>query len=106
MKYDEIFRLKVPPLINQFELGTEPINAGDMISIYCTVSKGDLPLNISWFFNGQLISKKESILRSSQRISIMSIEDVQYRHAGLYTCQVSNLAATSNMSTQLRINGT
>lgn len=46
------------PQIGIFSFGNEPLNAGDLATVTCAVSKGDLPLEIMWIFNAQQIDEK------------------------------------------------
>ena len=57
----------------------------DMVSAYCTVNKGDLPLDIYWTRNGGRVFTNDGLVvtRNSQRINVLSIESVRARHAGL-----------------------
>lgn len=47
-----------------------------------------------------------STVKLGKRNSVMTIESVNGRHAGNYTCQASNFAATVNYTAVLVINGT
>lgn len=98
----------VSPLIAPFDFIENTLNADDMASISCTVHKGDLPLNITWYLNGKLISNVDgiSVVQTNKRISQLSIESVQANHAGNYTCITSNSVATATHTTFLHVNGT
>lgn len=102
------FGSTVPPQIIPFDFGEDSINEGDGVSVQCTVSKGDYPLNISWTLNGQQIEQNFGIVinRNSKRVSTLSIDNVQSIHVGNYTCLARNLASTSTYTTSLFINGT
>lgn len=91
-----------------FNFGDDEINAMDMVSASCTVNKGDFPIKISWLRNNQPIYSNDgvSISRTNQRISILSIESVQDRHSGNYTCVAQNLGGSVNLTTSLWVNGT
>lgn len=97
----------VPPQINSFEFSEEPVNAQEMVLVTCTVSKGDQPLNIEWYFNGQNIhSGSLGInLSNTKRTSQLSIESVSHQNQGNYTCIVKNQAGSVNHTTQLFVNG-
>lgn len=84
-----------------------PINSGEMTSTTCSVSKGDLPLNITWFFNNRPMSTVEDVTVSlvNTRLSALSIESVHADHAGNYTCIAANRAGTTSYSTTLNVNG-
>jgi Immunoglobulin I-set domain/Immunoglobulin domain len=90
-----------------FSFGDESINAGDLISVQCAVTKGDTLISMSWLFNGTEISSTEDILisKNSKKVSALTIESVRASHMGEYTCIAKNAAGTSNFSTNLHING-
>lgn len=97
----------VLPQIVPFDFGDESINAMDMVSAYCTVNKGDLPVDISWKRNDHKLYTNDGILisKTSQRISVLSIESVRDRHSGNYTCVAENSAGIAQHSAQLFVNG-
>lgn len=111
----EIFPLVLPhlsflvaPQIHPFDFGEESVNEGDGVSVQCTVSKGDYPLNITWNLNGNAIRETDGILinRASKRVSTLSIDYVIESQAGNYTCVVTNSAATVSYTAKLAVNGT
>nr|XP_015838917.1 PREDICTED: Down syndrome cell adhesion molecule isoform X45 [Tribolium castaneum] len=99
-------QVMVPPQILPFDFGEDSINEGDGVSVQCTVSKGDYPLNISWTLNGHFIDQTNGIVinRASKRVSTLSIDNVQSTHVGNYTCLASNSASVTTYTTSLFIN--
>lgn len=97
----------VQPSIVPFEFGEEAINSGEMISLMCTVNKGDFPINITWFLNAQSVGSHSgiSVLRTNNRISQLSIESVREEHSGVYECVAGNLAGIARYSAHLHVNG-
>lgn len=95
------------PQITPFDFGEDVLNAGDTVSLICTVGKGDLPLKIHWLLNDQVLNSGNNILinRSGKRISLLSIENVQHEHIGNYTCIAENEAGLSSHSAVLNVNG-
>ncbi|KPI92826.1 Down syndrome cell adhesion molecule-like protein CG42256 [Papilio xuthus] len=93
-------------LVTPFDFGEEILNAGDTVSLTCTVGKGDLPLNIHWQLNNEVLNSGNGILinRNGKRISILSIENVQHEHIGNYTCISENEAGRSSHSALLKVN--
>lgn len=91
-----------------FEFGEEPMNAQEMALVTCTVSKGDLPLKIEWYVNGNKIKSDENgvSLLNTKRTSQLSIESVSHQNQGNYTCLVNNEAGSVNHTAQLFVNGT
>lgn len=98
----------VPPQIIPFDFGEESVNEGDGVSVQCSVSKGDYPLNIMWSLNGKSIDTSEGVLiiRASKRVSSLSIDYVLESHAGNYTCIATNRATSAAYTTVLAVNGT
>lgn len=94
-----------------FDFGDEPINSGEMVSIFCTVNKGDYPIDIIWLLNNQSIDVNNirnngiSLLRTNKRISQLSIDSVHAEHAGNYECLAKNPAGFASLSAILLVNG-
>lgn len=79
------------------------------MSVACSVSKGDMPMELSWAFNSDPIdSTKDSritINRINKHLSTLSIDGILARHVGEYSCSASNLAGSVSHSTTLSVNG-
>lgn len=99
--------LSVQPQIMPFEFGDEPINSGDMAIVSCAVTKGDLPLEISWLLKGKSVDGIIGITvdGSKKRVSQLTIESVSAEHAGEYTCVARNQAGSASFSSTLNVNG-
>lgn len=100
--------LIVSPQIAPFIISEEPANWGDTITATCTVLKGDYPIDIEWSLNGELINRDHTditIVNTSKRVSLLTIEAVSARHAGEYTCSASNVAGGTSYSVPLAVNG-
>lgn len=72
------------------------------------VLKGDLPISVKWFLNNYPITTADdsiSIVKTSTRISQLSIESVQAKHRGVYKCLAENKAGVISYSTELNVNG-
>lgn len=100
--------ISVPPQISPFDFDEEPINSGDVVSLACSVNKGDLPLNISWEFNGTSLRDLYGVTTNmvNKRLSTLSIESVQADNAGEYKCISKNLAGYAEHAAYLYVNGT
>ena len=104
---------KVLPVIAPFAFSEEELNLDESVSAMCSITKGDLPLKIWWTFKGDdddhpynLTSNDGVvIMRSTQKMSVLSIEAVKARHRGNYTCHSQNKAGVSQHSAYLAING-
>lgn len=99
--------LPVPPNILPFSFGEKPANVGEYLQAACTVNLGDLPLTITWTFNGQLISQRNNdySMTNSKRSSLLIIESVDAKHAGSYTCIGENRAGRTTHSADLVVYG-
>lgn len=98
----------VAPEIAPFDFGDKSSNAGDTVTAPCTVLKGDHPIDIQWFLNGEPINKEQSdiiVVNTSKRVSLLTIDGVSARHAGEYTCTASNTAGGTSYSSTLAVNG-
>ncbi|XP_043064013.1 Down syndrome cell adhesion molecule-like protein Dscam2 isoform X17 [Drosophila ficusphila] len=99
-------QVMAPPKITPFSFGEEPANVEDSVSVTCLISTGDLPIDIEWFFNDYGISSYSgiSVMKGGKRNSVLSIDSVQARHAGNYSCRAKNHAAAVNYTTILVVN--
>jgi hypothetical protein len=96
-----------------FTFGEEEINLDETVTATCTITKGDLPLKVWWTiydtYNDiyQNLTSNDGLLitKSSQKVSMLTIEAVKARHRGNYTCHAQNKAGTSQHSAYLAING-
>ncbi|KAL6435015.1 hypothetical protein ACFW04_005260 [Cataglyphis niger] len=100
-------QVMVAPHIGPFTISDGPANSGDMVSVTCSITKGDSPIKITWKFNGHTINPHDSditITRINKHMSALSIESVAARHAGEYTCVATNKAGNVSHSTTLAVN--
>lgn len=97
----------VVPQIAQFSFGGEPANAGDLATVTCAVTKGDLPIDITWMFGDRQIEFGYDMVisSSSKRLKQLTIETVAAKHAGEYTCVASNIAGSVSHTAVLEVNG-
>lgn len=103
----KLYSIVVPHII-PFSFGDEPANPGDSNALQCMITKGDLPLDIKWSLNGQLVVNGENgltVVRMSARLSSLSIDAINGKHRGLFKCMASNAAGTTEHSTELKVNG-
>lgn len=84
-----------------------PLNSGDAASLTCSITKGDFPIDFTWTLNGRHIGNDDgiSLLRTSKRISQLSIDYVEAEHAGEYVCIAHNKAGNASHSAHLQVNG-
>lgn len=98
--------LAVPPKVSPF-YAEDTLHVGDRASLTCSVTKGDLPLTISWQKDGRTVEPAQmvSITQVDQYTSILLIESLSPDHNGNYSCVVRNLAAEVAHTHQLVVNG-
>ncbi|XP_050081291.1 cell adhesion molecule Dscam2 isoform X42 [Anopheles maculipalpis] len=100
-------QVMVPPSITPFSFGEEPLNSGESTAVNCMVFKGDAPLEIRWYMNGNQLPTNENgviIGRVSERLSSLSIDPIGYFNRGTYECRVKNRAGEAFQSAELVIN--
>lgn len=97
----------VPPQIHPFSFGDEAVNSGELVTVTCAISKGDLPLNITWALNGRSINVFDGVATGSlnRRISQLTIESAQAHHSGEYICLAQNVVGVDKYSSYLNVNG-
>lgn len=84
-----------------------------MATATCAVNKGDLPLDLYWttapdpmLHVGRLMTNDGILItKTTQRISMLSIESVHARHRANYTCVARNAAGVAYHTAELRVNG-
>lgn len=91
-----------------FAFDKGPAKSGQDITLTCTVSDGDLPLEIKWFLNEKPVDSFTTInsAKFGKRNMVLSIESVTAENSGNYTCKAKNLAGMASYSTELRVYGT
>lgn len=96
------------PKISPFDFGDEPASFGESTSVQCLVTAGDVPLNFKWLFNGRPVAILNGIstVRLGKRTFALTIDSVSAKHAGIYTCEVSNTAGVERYNASLIVNGT
>ncbi|XP_026825557.1 Down syndrome cell adhesion molecule-like protein Dscam2 isoform X1 [Ooceraea biroi] len=101
-------QVMVAPQIAPFSISEEPANWGEQVSAVCSVLKGDLPIEIRWSLNGELITHLThpdvTITNTGKKTSVLTIESVTARHAGEYSCVASNLVGSVSRSAILSVN--
>lgn len=79
-----------------------------MAQANCVVRKGDLPLTITWLFNGVALASAADtqIVGVGARTSILTLDPVRGHHQGTYVCIAQNSAGESEAQANLIVNGT
>lgn len=84
------------------------VNAGDMVTIQCSVAKGDLPIQIIWTLNDLPLDPTDSMITATMfnsRTGMLTVETASGRHAGKYACHASNRAGSAQRFANLAVNG-
>ncbi|XP_036142523.1 Down syndrome cell adhesion molecule-like protein Dscam2 isoform X34 [Monomorium pharaonis] len=100
-------QVMVAPQILPFAFGDEPASWGELVSVTCSVTKGDQPIEITWTFNGTPIDSHDTDIvvgSTNRKNSVLSIESVAARHAGDYTCTASNRVGATTHTAHLAVN--
>ena len=104
-----LFPFAEPPSIVPFSFGRDVVDEGEYAQISCIVSTGDLPLTITWSLQGSSVTSGlgSGVQTSAMgpRASFLSIESVDHKHSGEYTCIARNKAGNATYSTRLKVNG-
>jgi len=81
---------------------------GDVLSITCVVLKGDLPLRIHWTLNGEPVATGVNgftVMQLNQRTTYLSVDALEAKHRGSYSCVAQNQAGEAIYSADLQVNG-
>lgn len=97
----------MPPKIAHFDFGDHAVNFEESVSVNCLIYLGDLPMDITWLFNGAHINAYTgvSIVKGGKKASILTIDSVHAGHAGNYTCKARNDADSAEYTAELIVNG-
>ena len=95
------------PEIVPFDFGGDSVNEGESAMIMCNIRKGDKPYHITWNLKGDIVSSDPDLTTTmlGTQASILTINNVGYRHSGVYTCRAENQAGVTTYSAQLNVNG-
>ena len=83
------------------------MNYDETVSVTCTLSGGDLPINVLWTHNHQPLESYMEVLteKRGKRIFSLMIDAVKAKHAGNYTCIAENAAGIVEHTSELIVNG-
>nr|CAH7736158.1 unnamed protein product [Callosobruchus chinensis] len=96
----------VPPRIVPFSFGDQVVNAGQATQATCLVSEGDLPLKITWSFDGNAADASFTTIKISPKASLLLIDSASEIQAGNYSCTVTNAAGSVSFTASLDVYGT
>ncbi|XP_022669215.1 Down syndrome cell adhesion molecule-like protein Dscam2 isoform X3 [Varroa destructor] len=78
------------------------VEEGTRSRLMCSVSKGDPPLRFRWLKNGlQMRNNADRQIESNEDSSIIKFQRVKFSDKGMYTCFVSNDAASVSRTVEL-----
>nr|XP_050869784.1 cell adhesion molecule Dscam2-like isoform X2 [Vespula vulgaris] len=99
-------QVMVAPQILQFSFGDTSLNSGEMLSVGCTIVKGDFPVTLTWTFNDVPINSSQHDIHivTSKRVSFLNIDNVAARHSGTYKCIATNAAGSDSHTAVLSVN--
>lgn len=104
---NNIFHFEVPPKMTPFTFGDDVPESGETISIQCTVSSGDIPIEFAWTFNGKSTSDLANVFVSKigRRVSTLTVESLTEKNVGNYSCLARNMAGETGHTASLYVNG-
>ncbi|XP_058830697.1 cell adhesion molecule Dscam2 isoform X43 [Topomyia yanbarensis] len=99
----------VPPKIAPFSFGEQPLSYGDSALVYCSITSGDFPIKIQWYLNDVSVDDLDPFYNINQanfgkKAKALSIDGVDERHVGNYTCRATNPAETNSYTADLFVN--
>ena len=108
----------VSPLVERFAF-PKNLTRGKRLRILCTVTEGDLPIEVEWWKDGLKIGGSQShespnsqfpglgiqVRRIDEFTSLLAISFLETTHAGNYSCVASNSVASYLRSATLTIRG-
>ncbi|XP_045473862.1 Down syndrome cell adhesion molecule-like protein Dscam2 isoform X48 [Harmonia axyridis] len=98
-------QVMVLPHIVPFTFGENPVHSGQTTQVTCLVSEGDLPLNVTWTFQGRSVESLSGVstTKIGKKASLLLIDSVVDTHQGQYTCTAMNRAGYANYTTSLDV---
>ena len=83
------------------------MNEGESVMIMCNIRRGDKPYVVTWHLKGDIVSSDPDLTTTmlGTQASLLTINNVGFRHSGTYTCRAENSAGVSTYSAQLKVNG-
>ncbi len=119
-----LYPCTVSPLVERFAF-PKNLTRGKRLRVICTVTEGDLPLQVEWWKDGLQIggghhdsssaagsvsivkfaSQGVQVRRIDEYTSLLAISFLETTHAGNYSCVASNSVASFSRSATLTIRG-
>ena len=94
------------PQIREFSF-PEEVEAGELLQVTCTVSKGDEPVTLQWFKDDKPLSSSSKFMinRVTSKMSLLVLSDVGMEHSGKYSCVAFNPVGEVQVTASLRVKG-
>ena len=98
------------PLVERFSF-PKNLTRGKRLRVICTVTEGDLPLEVEWWKDGLKIEEAfgkfqgVQVRRIDEYTSLLAISFLETTHAGNYSCVAKNSVASFARSATLTIRG-
>ena len=94
-----------PPKISPFTFDGD-LKSGDRSQVSCTISSGDMPIDIEWHKDGKYFSAGQDVqVQNNVFSSNILFFSLAASHSGSYTCIATNAAAAANFTAQLIVRG-
>ena len=94
-----------PPKISPFTFDGD-LKEGDRSQVSCTISSGDMPIDIQWRKDGRLLTAGPGVqVQNNVFSSNILFFSLAAEHSGSYTCVATNAAAAANFTAQLIVRG-
>ncbi|XP_076315756.1 cell adhesion molecule Dscam1-like [Tachypleus tridentatus] len=101
-----LIQLKIvePPAVSEFHFSTDS-EVGMRMKVICAASRGDPPFDFTWLKDSaQLTTSLGLSIQFFRDYSMLSTDNLQLKHSGNYTCQVTNQGGTASYSSLLKVN--
>lgn len=103
----------VPPTLNRFTV-PESLRLGQRASMLCSVTDGDLPIDLRWFRDDEEVADGGgagragglSVSRIGTFESVLRIDHLRPEHNANFTCRATNEAGEASHSQMLTVKGT
>lgn len=97
------------PLVERFSF-PKNLTRGKRLRVICTVTEGDLPLEVEWWKDGLKIEEAfgkfgVQVRRIDEYTSLLAISFLETTHAGNYSCVAKNSVANFARYATLTIRG-
>lgn len=94
-------------MIEPFSFNLNTIGGESTAKVLCTVTAGDLPIEIKWLKNGELLASEHNrrILLLDDVMVMLTLSALSVNDSGNYTCWAKNSAGEATYTTSLYVKG-